>query len=220
MKPYYTDEHVTLYHGDCREVIPDLGPVDVVLTDPPYAIGGAKAEWKVTSSVAVGLHLAARQTKREGAMLAFTTSSARGMEFTLGAVGGALPFNRVLAWHKEFVRSRVAGPWRWDLVLILAFGRASFGRPEYSSVYRSTGPAAPPDGVHPAELPDGMADWLYRPFAERQPVVLDPFCGSGQLLIPAARAGHTAIGIEIDEKHCELAARRLSEVQERMELSA
>ena len=38
MEPYYSDDHVTIYHGDCREILPDLGRVDLVLTDPPYGI--------------------------------------------------------------------------------------------------------------------------------------------------------------------------------------
>lgn len=43
MKPYYQHEGITIYHGDCREILPTLGPVDLVLTDPPYGVG--KAEW-------------------------------------------------------------------------------------------------------------------------------------------------------------------------------
>jgi DNA modification methylase len=127
----------------------------------------------------------------------------------LGAVGGSLPFNRLLVWHKGFVRSRVAGPWRWDLVSILAFGRASFGRPEFSSLVQTNGDAArgPQDSGHPAEVPLGVARWLYTPFGAE--VVLDPFMGSGSLILPAAQAGRKAIGIEIEERYCDQAARRL-----------
>jgi hypothetical protein len=174
---------------------------------------GGRAEWRVTASVGSGIHMAAQKVKKGGAMLCFTTSSGRGIDYTLGAVGGALNFNRLLVWHKAFVRSRVAGPWRWDLVSILCFGRASFGRPEYSSVCTTNGDANrdPLDTGHPAEVPLKVADWLYKPFAETAPVVLDPFMGSGSLLIPALRAGQRAIGIEQDEAHIEKVVRRLAQ---------
>jgi DNA modification methylase len=212
VQPYYSDAAVTIYHGDCRDVLPQLPEVPLVLTDPPYAIGGARAEWKVTASVGTGIHLAAQKVSKGGAMLCFTTTSGRGMEFTMGAVGNVLPFNRLLIWHKRFVRSRVAGPWRWDLVAIMAFGRASFGRPEHSSLCTSAGDAHRPadDTGHPAEVPVGVADWLYSPFDAD--VVLDPFMGSGSLLLPAYRAGKRAIGIEAEERYCELAANRLDQL--------
>jgi hypothetical protein len=214
VKPYFDDGKIQIWHGDCRDVIPDLDPVDVVITDPPYAIGGSRAEWKVTASVGTGIHLAARKIKKGGAALVFTTTSGRGIEFTMGAVGSALPFNRLLVWHKTFVRSRVAGPWRWDAVAILAFGRASFGRPEHSSVFTSTGPAS--NGHlgstgHPAELPEGISEWLYAPFGAGDAVMLDPFMGSGRLLDAAVRRGQKCIGIEIEERYCEIAVKRLQQ---------
>lgn len=210
---YYEDELATIYCGDCRDVFPQLEQVPLVLTDPPYAIGGARSEWKVTASVGTGIHMAAQKVKKDGAMFCFTTSSGRGIEFTLGAVGNALRFNRLLAMHKEFVRSRAAGPWRWDLVCILAFGRASFGRPEYSSLFKTTGPAHldSQDSGHPAELPLGIGRWLWQPFKESADVVLDPFMGSGSLLIPAYREGTRVIGIEMDEAHCAKAVLRLQQ---------
>lgn len=214
MQPYYDDGQITIYHGDCRDVLQDIGPVGLVITDPPYAIGSSRAEWKVTASVGTGIHLAAKKVEKGGAMLVFTTTSGRGIDFTMGAVGNALPLNRLLIWHKSFIRSRVAGPWRWDAVAILAFGRACFGRPEHSSVFTTTDPASHThlgDTGHPAELPDGVADWLYGPLATDETVMLDPFMGSGKLLEPAARMGRRAIGIEIEEKYCEVAAKRLQQ---------
>lgn len=207
MKPYYDDGRVTIYHGDCREILPTIEPVRLVLTDPPYAIGSGKPEWRVTASVGTGLHYAAKTVEKGGAMLVFNTSSGRGMDFTFGAIGGALPFNRVLAWHKRSQQSRVAGPWRWDVVMILAFGRACFGGADRSSLIQ-TDKSNDADVAHPSAVPLEVATWLYEPFAPA--TVLDPFMGSGSLLIPAANAGHRAIGIEADEKYCEMAAQRLS----------
>lgn len=212
MTPYFQQDSVFLYLGDCREVLPSLGSVGLVITDPPYAVQQRRREWRFTPEISEGLSLSAAIVEQGGAMFSFTTTSARGIQATMNAVTESLPFNRILVWHKAFVRSRAAGPWRWDTVAILAFGKASFGRPERSALFSSSGPSSRKNlglGVHPAELPDGIAAWLYEPFASRGAVLLDPFCGTGQLLVPSALAGNPTIGIEIDERHCEVAARRL-----------
>lgn len=207
-EPYFEEDGVTIYHGDCREILPELSSVDLVLTDPPYAIGNGKNEWKVTASVGTGLHFAARKVKRTGAMLVLGTTSGRGMDFTFGAIGDALPFNRILAWHKEEQRSRVAGPWRWDLVCVLAFGRACFGTADRSSLYQSTR-SADVEVDHPSAVPLGVARWLYEPFSPC--TALDPFMGSGSLLLPAVQMGSPVIGIEKDERYCEMAVQRFSQ---------
>jgi 16S rRNA G966 N2-methylase RsmD len=216
MTPYYEQGGVTIYHGNAAEVVPALAvQADLVVTDPPYAPGAARSEWRVTAEVAIALHAAARQVPKGGAMAVLSSSSGRGVDYVRGAVGATLALNRVLVWHKAFVRSRVAGPWRWDVVLALVFGRGSWGRPEHSSVFESTGPCSRNhlgDTGHPAELPEGLAEWLTRPFLEAgAQVLLDPFCGTGALLAPAARGRRQVIGVESEERWCEQAARRLSQ---------
>lgn len=207
IRPYYEKDNVTLYHGDCRELLPALGKVGLVLTDPPYAIGAGRGEWAATAAVAIGLHYAAKAVTDNGAMLVFSTSSGRGIEYTLGAIGKVLAFNRLLVWRKALGTSKAAGPWKWDLVSILAFGRATFGLADQSSCIEAAEPRAGRE--HPAQVPNDVAEWLYKPFIESGVVVLDPFMGSGRLLAPAASRGHRCIGIDIEEKWCELAARRL-----------
>lgn len=208
MKPYYEQGGVTIYHGDCREMLPSLPLATLVLTDPPYALGSTRNEWNATAAVGIGLHEAAKRVAKGGALLAFTTSSGRGIEYTLGAVGKTLPFNRLLVWRKALSSSRAAGPWKWDLVSILAFGRATFGLADSSSLIESAEPRAGRE--HPAQVPLDVANWLYQPFTGAPGIVLDPFVGSGRLLIPAVRAGHSVIGIDIEEKWCELAAKQLA----------
>lgn len=206
MTPYYSDDHVTLYLGDCREVLPRLGPVDVVITDPPYSTGRSDGEFAATGNVAVSLHLASELAPT---MLVFGTSSGRGIEFVRSSIR-RLPYNRVLAWHRSSVNSPAAGPWRWDLVLIHVFGRGSFGRPDASSLIRTDGTRALSEETgHKAPVPIAVMAWLYEPFAPG--VVLDPFAGSGSTLLAARNAGGKAIGIEIEERYCEIAARRLAQ---------
>jgi site-specific DNA-methyltransferase (adenine-specific) len=208
VKPYYERSGVTIYHGDCRDILPSLGKVPLILTDPPYSLSAANGEWEATAAVAIGIHEAARLVDKSGAMLIFTTSSGRGLRFTIGAVGKTLPLNRLLTWHKTGGGSCAAGPWRWDTIQILAFGKSTFGLAHQSSVFVSEAKYAK-ETKHRAELPPGIADWLYSPFDAEGVTVLDPFCGTARLLEPAARAGRKVVGIEIEERYCEMAARRL-----------
>jgi hypothetical protein len=208
VKPYYEDSGMAIYHGDCREILPELDRVDLVLTDPPYAIGAGCGEWSATAAVAIGLSEAAKKVRsREGSMLVFTTTSGRGIEFTQGAIGRTLPFNRMLTWHKVGGRSRAISPWVWDSVAILLFGKAPPLKLGESSVWSTTSDYAR-ETDHKAELPDGIASWLWSPF-DAPAVTLDPFMGTGRLLEPAVKNSRQVIGIEIEERYCELAVKRL-----------
>lgn len=205
MTPYYDDGNgIVIYHGDCRELLPDIGSVDVVITDPPYSSTRPEGEFAATGNIAVSLHLASELAPT---MLVFGTSSGRGMEFIRSSIR-ALPHNRVLAWHRNRVNSPAAGPWRWDLVLIHVFGKGTFGRPVSSSLIQTNGTQQlAKETGHRAPVPTGVMEQLYEPFAPG--VVLDPFMGSGSVLLAARRHGGRAIGIEVDERYCDLAAERL-----------
>lgn len=136
----------------------------------------------------------------------------------LGSVAQVLPFNRLLVWHKGFVNSAVAGPWRWDIVPVLLFGKATFGRPQGgSSVYHSDGHTRLDVGDHPSPLPLGLARWLIEPFPPES-VILDPFMGSGAFIAAARQLGRRAIGIDIDESYCATAVAQCR--QETLGLSA
>ena len=204
MKPYYEDDHVTLYHGDCRDVLPRLPSVDVVITDPPYSVGRSEGEFAASGDIAVALHLA---SEKAPTMIVFGTSSGRGVEFVRSSIR-SLPHCRLLAWHRRYVNSPAAGPWRWDLVLIHVFGRGAFGRPEESSLIQTDGTQALAVKLgHKSPVPVAVMTHLYRPFAPG--LVLDPFAGSGSALLAAKVLGGRAIGVEVEERYCERIAERL-----------
>lgn len=206
MKPYYDEDGITIYHGDSREVIEGLPSVDVVITDPPYSVGRSESEFSASGNVAVVLDLASRKAP---SMAVFGTSSGRGYEFVRSSIR-KLPHCRTLAWHRSYVNSPAAGPWRWDLVLIHVFGRGAFGRPESSSLIQTDGTQALAlETGHRSPVPSSVMEHLYRPFAPG--VVLDPFMGSGSALLAAKRLGGHAIGIEVNERYCEIAAKRLAQ---------
>ena len=206
MKPYYDHNGTTIYHGDCREILPNLPSVDVVITDPPYSVSRTESEFCASGNIAVSLHIA---SEKAPSMLVFGTSSGRGFEFLRSTIR-SIPHCRTLCWHRSFVNSPAAGPWRWDLVMIHVFGKGAFGRPEHSSLIQTNGTRALAIEVnHKAPVPIEVMSWLYKPFTPG--VALDPFMGSGSMLLAARLLGGKAIGIEIEERYCEIAAKRLAQ---------
>jgi 16S rRNA G966 N2-methylase RsmD len=206
VKPYYDEGGVTIYNGDCREMLPMLPAVDLVLTDPPYSTGRSEAEFSASGNVAVSLHLASTKAP---SLAVFGTSSGRGFEFIRSSIR-ALPHCRTLVWHRTFTNSPAAGPWRWDLVFIHIFGRGAFGRPERSGLIQTGGTQALAIATgHRAPVPVSVMAHIAEPYLPG--VVLDPFAGSGSSLLAVKAAGGRAIGIEIDERYCEIAAKRLAQ---------
>lgn len=198
----------TLYLGDCREILPTLGPVDAVVTDPPYSSSRAEGEFAATGNIAVCLHLA---SEKAPVMAVFGTSSGRGIEFIRSAVR-ALPHTRVLVWNRSYVNSPAAGPWRWDLVLIHLFGKACFGRPLESSLLVTDGTMALAREVgHKAPVPTPVLIWIIKPLPAE--TVLDPFMGSGTTGVACAQLGRRFIGIEIEPRYFDVACRRIEDAQ-------
>jgi site-specific DNA-methyltransferase (adenine-specific) len=196
MKPYYEHAGITIYHGDCREVLPTLPPCDLVLTDPPYGVN--KADW-------------------DSGFSWDWLSQCAAISKTVAVMPG-------ISNLVEMPKFAGLLPYRWTLSILIANGmtRGAFGFGNwipcmvYSSeslhqkmqdatqiVIRGDMPE------HPCPKPMDAMLWLI----ERLPwgSVLDPFCGSGSTLLAAKKGGRDAIGIEIEEKYCEIAAKRLSQ---------
>lgn len=206
-----------IHHGNAANLIESLPPFDLVVTDPPYAMGGVDGEWRLTAEVAIVLRDAAKIIKkRDGAMVVLAASSGRSVEFMSSAVG--LPLKRILTWHRPDARSVARSGWRFDTVLALVFGKV----PPEGGLSSHISASSPKLSGHKAEIPDEVADWLVAPwnqiasFSSRLPdeypasTVLDPFCGSGSLLAAARRAGHEVIGIDSDERWSTFARARLA----------
>jgi len=155
MTPYYADDQVTLYLGDCREVTEWLA-ADVLVTDPPYGIGWSRGKWAATYNPAGhdGIQGDSDTSVRDAALAAW------------GASRPALMFGSL----------RAAYPAGWKRML----------------------PHAKPVDVMETLIgacPDG--------------VIADPFAGSGSTLVAARNLGRRAIGVEVDERYAERAAKRL-----------
>jgi site-specific DNA-methyltransferase (adenine-specific) len=209
LKPYYQQEGITLYQGDCREILPLLPSADLLLTDPPYSVGRDQNECRASGNIAVALHLASEKVDRA---LVFSGSSNRSVIFVTSSIR-SLPHNRILCWHNRCSRSVATGPWKWDLILVHYFGKATPYQANQPGAVISSDVADYRESKatgHRAAIPVSVMEHFYAPFAPCS--VLDPFCGSGSSLLAVQRRGGQAIGIDIEERYCEMAAQRLSAV--------
>lgn len=227
--PYYSDEWVTIYHGDCQEILPALDtPVDVILTDPPYG-QGFQSNYRshplldnITGDEAVNLSWVgplSRCHRMGGALYAFAG------EWLVGPLSEALTqarygLNRLLVWDKGHMSQGDLANWglRTEFIVYASAGaHASKG----SRRSRLRGPRSPNllnvpkvDNrllVHPAEKPRALLELLVVRSTTWDEVVLDPFMGSGTTLRAAKDLGRKAIGIEVEERYCEIAARRMGQ---------
>jgi DNA modification methylase len=216
MSVYYTDTAVTLHHGDCLEVT-DWLEADVLCTDPPYGIGGnlsasykrkrppgwapvhERQRWDGTLEV----RDAALELWGDKPSLVFG-SAAR--------LDGAPPHRQgPLVWDKGdgVGMGDISFPWSPNYELIYVNGAGWAGH-RGSSVLRAGHSANAAGRVgHPTPKPIGLMCNLI--IKAPRGVIADPFAGSGSTLIAAKQLGRKAIGVELDEAYCEIAARRLSQ---------
>lgn len=208
MAPYYEDEAVQIWHGDCREVLPNVGAADLVLTDPPYGIadiwkGGWGHGWdnaRAHSIVRNGWDVAP-----DAETLRLVLSKGRDAVIW-GGNYFALPLSRGwLVWAKEernFSLGEAELAWTTRDSVIRVFNS---NRAERDALGLFTAKQ------HPAQKPVTLMRWCLAFFPDAE-TVLDPFMGSGTTLRAAKDMGRRAIGIEQREDYCEIAARRMSQM--------
>jgi DNA modification methylase len=221
-KPYYEEDGIVIYNADCRDILPHLPKVDLVLTDPPYGINYV-SRWGSTSfdkilddhSVSAGW-LSILQPYR--AMFMFTRWDVlQEWREAVECNGGKV--RDVLVWDK---RAHGAGDpstsWAptYELILFSSVEPMKFvnGRPQ--NILRHWRVDAGATGMstgrllcHPNEKPIPLLKQLIANYEIA--TILDPFMGSGTTLRAAKDLGRKAIGIEIEEKYCEIAVKRLAQ---------
>jgi DNA modification methylase len=232
VRPFYEADGVTIYHGDCRAVIPQLVRawvgVDHIITDPPYELEA---------------HTLQRRTKPGGGITAPTLDFAP-INGDLRAGAGRLMGKMARRWTLVFCQVEAAMLWRAALEKGGARYRRSCiwvkpnGMPQYTGDrpgqgYETMVTCHAPGksrwnghgrhGVftfnkefgpneHQTQKPLGLMAQLVVLFTDPNEVILDPFMGSGTTLRAAKDLGRRAIGIDTDERYCELAARRMSQM--------
>lgn len=218
MKPYYEHAGIRIYHGDCREVLPELWGASLLLTDPPYGISyrsthnsgwrdRTRVKWCRTENFPgiQGDDAPLDPSHFDGKA---SLAAIFGGNYCAAALG---PSRCWLVWDK---RVDTTPDNQSDCELIWT----NFDLPSriYRHLWRGIIRAGEEnvsltEKLHPHQKPVGLLRWIIRYSAVDRGPVLDPYCGSGSSLLAAQREGMSSIGIEIEERYCEIAAKRLSQ---------
>lgn len=216
MTPYYQDEYVTLYHGDCREIVPELGKFDLLLTDPPYGINGGRGS---TS-----------KERNKGAYTDCFEDTPENIRDCVVPVinkclfickGGILtPGNRCFSLYPQpdsfgcFYQPASVGMQSWgncDAQPIFYYGKSVMAGKNMGRPCSFTLTERPSCKSHPCSKPIKAWSKLVELHTESNHVILDPFAGSGTTGVAAKLLNRKCTLIEKEEKYCEISARRLSQ---------
>lgn len=215
MKPYYQDDSCTIYHGDSLDVLPTV-EADALVTDPPYGVGLGK------TSGSGGKHGLVRNAYSvyEDSYENYVTTVVPIIQAALSVVRRGAVF---IGPHlQEMPKASAIGgvyvpagagrhPWGFKTFLpVLLYGTApNLHRGAQPNTIRSSAVAEKSD--HPCPKPLSWMVWLTGLVSLPTETILDPFMGSGTTLRAAKDLGRKAIGIEIEERYCEIAAKRLAQ---------
>ncbi len=224
VEPYYSDDHCTIYHGDALEVMASLPPstVSLVVTDPPYVIGAVSAGnmasksggWADMMNSALWFTTWYRQVDRvlhsSGAFWSFLNWRTLPVVMR-AAVDAQLPITSMLVWDKQWIGPGGVQGLRPSYELVALMARPEFAIPDRGTndIWRHQVGSYKESG-HPAEKPEQLVRRIITTSAV-DGVVLDPFLGSGTTAVAAKNAGLRSIGIEAEERWCDVAASRLAQ---------
>lgn len=204
LKPYYQDSSVTIYHGDCREILPRLGNFDLILTDPPY---GADFEydkhddgfelWKNLVDYVIPI------ARSKAKCVALCTSKIEGEAHIWR---NHTPDWRLCWWKGALSTRSFVGFKDWEPIFI--YGKC-WSTPMHDHFHAGTLPFG--THGHPCPKNEEWANWLLSRMLPYRGTVCDPFMGSGTILRCAKDRGLYAVGIDISERYCERAAKRMAQ---------
>lgn len=207
VQPYYESDGIMLYHGNCLKIDAWLS-ADVLITDPPYGVKWTRGEYNGAASHK-GIQHDTSTAVRDAALRAWGTRwSAIFGDFGLPPAG----LVQTLIWHKPSDAGifGARSGWRRDAEAVYLCGDWPLMPAKRSSVL-NTGQAMSAYTKatgHPHTKPVAVMERLIEQTAG---LIADPFAGSGSTLVAAKLQGRMAIGVELEERYCEIAARRLDQ---------
>lgn len=211
MRPYYESGGIVLYHGDCREFLPgmDVDAIGAVVTDPPYGISlESNGQRFLDASKIAGDNSGA---VGEAVISAFREAGVCVVAFSSPHHPWPGHWRNVLVWDKG-EQVGIGGDretcWKRTIELVQITNNPPLNGTRDGAVLRFPADVVKPSG-HVAEKPIDLMMYLVDKVTQPGDLIIDPFCGSGSTLVAAKNIGRKAVGIEIDERWCEVTAERL-----------
>lgn len=212
-EPYYSDDHVTIYHGDCSELVTAVPCPDFVIADPPYGIsysitptiqGKGGRKWRMGGQAPV---VGDDELFNPAHLLQFERLVLFGANYyadQLPASGGWV------VWDKS---DGGRGPTNSFTDVELAWTNVATQPVIFRHLWKGFTRATEcgQKVLHPTQKPVALMAWLLERWTEPGDLVLDPYMGSGPVARAAKDLGRRCVGIEIEERYCEIAARRCAQ---------
>ena len=199
---------IAIYHGNCEQVLPFLEPVDLVLTDPPYGIGESTGKNRNSSNKAITRDYGSDDWDARPAptwILGILRDMSR-HQIIFGGNYFDLPPSRCwLVWDKDNTGERADCELAWTNI-DAAVRRIKW---RWNGMIQEQGGDKKEPRYHPTQKPVAVMRWAINQAPDDVETILDPFMGSGTTLVAAKLEGKRAIGIEREERYCEIAAERL-----------
>ena len=216
MTLYFETDLGKLYHGDCLEIMPELEPVDLVLTDPPYGIkvGGAKGVVGGANIVSTVIYGHCKWDKQRPSKSYFETMfSISKNQIIFGGnyfIDYLYPTPCFIIWDKDntgnFADAEIA--WASFKTAIRIFTW------KWNGIFKEF----PETRYHITQKPVGLFMLILRKYGKDEQITLDPFLGSGTTAVACERLNRRWIGIEIEEEYCEIAAKRIEQENKQLKL--
>ena len=208
LKPYYDIDGITIYHGDCREILPHLPKVDLVLTDIPFNVNLNYLSYKdkLTDSQYSNVCREWFSAFKLVSDFFIVKSPTKTMPVVLPVFADVLGYVWTVIQHSPNATSH--GAFNLHLYTQYLIGGKPLKRPN-TDFFINTKQTQ--KSIHPAAMPIYPINRLLGWFTEQNHLLVDPFMGSGTTLVAAKQLGRKAIGIEIEEKYCEIAVKRLGQ---------
>jgi site-specific DNA-methyltransferase (adenine-specific) len=211
VKPYYEEAGIMIYHGDCRDVLPSVASADLVLTDPPYGISYVGGTGQTVTGDSEPFD--PRPLLKYGRCVIWGADN----------FAHLLPASRGwMVWSKIQSQSMIDGRSRMSSAPVeLAWSNVA-SNPELFNHYWAGGLNFRASELwtkyHPTQKPVALMRWIVDRWTQPNDLVLDPYMGAGPVAVACKELGRRYIGVEIEERYCETAVKRLA--QETLVISA
>ena len=207
-KPYFHDKGVVIYWANCMDILPHLPKVDLVLTDIPFNVNHPYASYKdklteVEYSNICHEWFATMRDKAKGFIVKAPTKT---LPLVLPAFAEELGYLWTIVQHSP--NATTHGVFNLSLFTLYLVGGQPSKKPSVDFFSNTNNQIV---SNHPAEMPSRPLRRLLEWFTEATAIILDPFMGSGTTLRAAKDLGRKAIGIEVEEKYCRIAAERMQQ---------